>query len=259
MEILKPNYVDTTGVIEVESSTSTVNALFNPDIRFQYVSDGWDDDTTQTSIIINFDETLTVSKIGLSAINLKEFDIFYDGVTANTFAITTTGTTIASSFATNSETSMFIHVDAVGCTSVTLDLKSTIVANSEKAIGYLYIGDEHLDFSRIPSAKNYKPALIPKEVIHKLSDGGTRVQYITDKYDFSIKFKNITKLFRDELKVVYNLKSETVFVPFGTMTGWDEIIAPTVWTGPFEFYKHSDNAVDAGFEGRIRLKETSVG
>ena len=71
MEFLKSNFYDTTTMIVVNSNTVTAEYLFDPDISYQYVSSGFNNDSTTATIRINFNSTLTVSRIGLLSHNLK--------------------------------------------------------------------------------------------------------------------------------------------------------------------------------------------
>lgn len=257
MELLKANYLDTTTGFVVNSATTTAEYVMLPDTTFQYVSSGFANDLTSASLRFNFSETLTVSRIALNGINLKDFILFYNGATANTFALTSTGATTASSWTSNSETGMYLQCTPVACTSVTLEMKKTMVANAEKAIGYLVVTQEHIDFTRIPAAKGYRPMNSPEEVVHRLSTGDTRIQTIADKWTFDVSLEYITTAFRDSLNTVYRLHSGMIFVPFGTTTAWDKVIAPVVWEGPFNFFEFSDNAVGTGHKGSMRLLETT--
>lgn len=256
MELLRSNYVNTTTGIVVNTNTDSAQYIMNPDTSFQFVSSGFADDTTTVTLRINFTETLTVSRIGLVGMNLKELDVFYNGATASAFTLLS-GATTTSKWTSNSETSMFLQCTPVACTSVSIDMKKTMVANSEKAFGYLVISQERIDFSRIPSAKNYNPIIDTEEVVHKLSDGNTRIQVVADRWQTNIKLEYISESLRNSLRSIYNLHEGMIFVPFGTTTSWDGVIFPCVWQGPFDFYKFSDNAPSAGFDGTIKLWETT--
>lgn len=258
MEFLKANYINTTTMISVQSNTATAKNIMNRDLTYQYYSDGYNDDTTVTSITISFDATTTISRIALMGINLKSFTLFYNGATASTFALTTTSATTTSNFSTNSETSIYMYCTAVDCTSVTLDMKTTIVANSEKAIGYFMLSNLDLDFARIPSFKNYKPVLDQMETVHKMSDGGVRVQRVQEKFRTTIRFQHVTETFRDSLRTIYDAHSELIFVAFGTTTSWDKVLYQCVWHGDWNFYEYSDDAASAGFTGTINLSEVTL-
>lgn len=258
MELTKKNYFNTTTQLNVQSNTSGSDNLLNRDIRYQYVSSGYNNDLTTTRITISFDTTQTISRIALLEMNWKDFTIYKNGSTASTFSMTSTSDTMASDYTSNSETSKYFYVTPAACTSVSFDVLSTQTTNAEKAIGYILLTDVELDFDRIPSAANYKPLLDPKQVVHELSDGGVRIQTIQEKQSAEIKFNYISTSFRNNLKEVYDKHTEFFFVPFGTTTSWDKIIFECVWPGNFEFFRFSDNAATAGFGGTIKLSETPI-
>jgi len=258
MEFLKSNYINTTTGYVVNSNTLTVSNLFKRDTSFQYYSEGFNNDLTTTSITYNFDSTQTVSRIALLGMNVKGMDIFYNGVTANTFSITSTAATTTSQWSSNSETAMYLRVASVDCTSVTFDLKTTTTANSEKAIGYIALTDTRIIFPRIPTSKNWKPRFDAKESIHKLSDGSQRIHSIDTKFSTSIKFKHITKTFRDDLKATWDLKDSFMFCAFGTSTSWDELFYEVIWSGPFGFYEYTQDSKTENFSGSIKLNEASI-
>lgn len=258
MEFLKKNYIDTTTSIVVNSNTGTVANIMDRDLTYQYASDGLNDDTTIATFRIDFQETLSVSRIAIMGTNVKAMNIFYDLVTANTFSFTSTSDTSTSQWTNNSESSMFLYAAAVNCTSVSFDLKTTQEANANKAIGYLLVTDKHITFDRIPNAFNYSPVLNPKNVIHRLSDGGTRVQTLDEKRSLRMGFNFIDTTFKNKLKTVYDLHDEVVFTAFGTSSGWDEVIFPCAWTNGFEFDRFSDNAKESGYSGSIELKESTI-
>lgn len=254
MEFLSQTLLQTTTQLFVSTNTVTSENIMNPDVRRQYISSGSNNDLTTTTITITFDSTQTVDRIALMEHNIKGFNIFYGGVTANAFTMTSPTTT--SQFTSNSATNLYLACTPVEVTSVTFDLKTTMVANSEKAVGYLYLGENELTFDRIPSSGNYTPVIDPKELIHNLSDGGTRRQTVQTKWSVKVKLKYISETFKDSLYSIYNQFAPKVFVPFGTGTAWDGILFEANWMGNFDFYKYADDATNAGFTGSIDLKET---
>jgi len=260
MEILRKNFLDTTTLAVVNSATSTVENLMLRDLRYQYVSSGFNNDSTIATLRINFLETVSVSRIALLGMNLKQFRIYYNGATANTFVLTSTGATTASNFSTNSETSMYLMATAVDCTSLSIDMYSTQVANQEKALGYLVVSNVLSDLdTRVPNAQNYRPTFNQKQVLHELSDGSVRTQVVDRKFGCQIGLDFVSTALRRELKSVYDLHDDVIFCPFGTTTGWDEVIFPCVWTNGFEFFEVTDNAASAGHSGSIRFAETKPG
>jgi hypothetical protein len=258
MDFMKANLINTTTQIAVNSNTLTAQNLINPDIYYQYYSDGFADDSLTSTITITFDATTNVSRLILADTNFKEFSIFYNGVTANTFAMTTTGSTVASSFTGNTETHLYLRCNTVACTSVTINAKKTQTAAQEKLLGQFVISDNYFTLSRIPDSSGYKPVIRAKQIVHKLSDGGTRIHNIRKKYEATLSFDYLSTTLRDSLEDIYNLNSSFTFAPFGTTTAWDKIFFDSVWEGDFNFYEYSDNALASGFSGSVKLKETSA-
>ena len=256
MELLRANFVNTTTQITVNDNTATAGYIFISDIRFQYSSVNFGNDLTTVSMTISFAETTTVDRIALVGHNLKSFTAFYNGATASTFALTSGDTTV-SDYSTNSATSHFFRCTPVDCTSVTFNFKSTITPNQNKYLGYLVISEMLTDFDgRVPSAANYTPEITTRSIVHRLSDGGTRVQTLEDKWSAELGFDFVTTSVRDSLRTIFDEHEDLVFCPFGTTTAWDTVIFPCVWVGNFDFYRFSDNAADSGFSGSIRLSET---
>ena len=260
MEFISKSLIDTTTAIVVNSNTATAVNLMLRDVRYQYASDGLNVDGTIATIRINFTATQTVSRIAIVSHNLKEFRVYYNGVTANTFALTATGATTVSYFNANSETGTYLKATAVDCTSVSIDMYSTIVANQNKAIGYLAIANLLSDLDgRVPPAQNYRPLFTPTEVVHELSDGSYRTQVIDRKFSASVTLNFVEQDTKDEIKSVFDLHDDFIFAAFPTTTGWDEVIFPCVWRGAFEFHEVTDNAASSGYSGTIRLLETRPG
>lgn len=257
MEFITTNYFNTTTMATISGGTLTVENMLYRDTVLQWKSDDAGTDASTTSIVFDFGSTMSVSRIGIMGMNIKEFDVFYDGLTASTLNMTTTSGTTTSQWSNNSESAMYLTFATIQTQSITLDLKSTQEANNEKAIGYLHFGDTSLVFPRIPSAKDYKPLYVPKEIAHKLSDGGARIQFISHKFQAQIKFKYIETSFRNNLFDTWKANNDFAFVAFGTQTGWDEVLHTVVWGGKFDFYKYSDNAPTAGFTGGMVLKEVT--
>lgn len=260
MEFISASLCLTTTSVSVNSNTNTVDNLFLRDERFQYQSSGLNTDGTISTITLSFDQTASVSRIALIGINWKDFTIYYNGTTANTFSLTTTGATTTSDFSSNSETSMYLKATAVNCTSVSIDVSSTIVANQEKAIGYVAVSNVLSDLNgRIPSAPNYRPRFVQKQVEHELADGSVRTQVFDRKYRAEIGLDFVSTALKNEIKAVFDLHTDFIFAAFPTTTGWDKVLFPCVWTNDFDFEEFTDNAKNAGHSGRIRIAETRPG
>ncbi len=257
MEILFRNLITTTTMMSVASNSDILENVFNPDKFLQYFTDGYADDATTTSIVIDFGATQTVSRIAMLEHNLESFRFFYDGLTANTFALS--GPTTTADINSNTATDTYLQISSeIQCRTVTLDMRKTISANAEKAIGFLHISSVNLDFSRVPNASGYIPSLEPKQIVHTLSDGGTRVHTVRQKWKTKIKLAYVDSTVRDGLRQIYDEQAAFVYVPFGTGTAWDGILFEAVWVGPFDFYRYSDDAATAGFSGTMEFRETAT-
>lgn len=257
MEFLRTNMINTITQLNVTSNTSTAINLFNPDTTYQYYTDGLANDLTSASITITFDTAKSISRIGLKSFNLKEFNMFYNGVTANAFSFTS-GPTTTSYFTSNTEENLYLRFNTISASSITLDMKKTIVANEEKQIGYMFISELLFSPTVLPSANSYKPKIKTKQIVHKMSDGGTRIHNIKRKWETVFSVDYITQSERDAYESIYNLNDSFIFTPFGTSTAWDAIAYEGVWPGDFNFYEYSDNASSSGFSGNISIMETSI-
>ena len=257
MDFLTSNLINPTTQLTLNSNTTTGSNLFNRDPFYQYYTDGLNSDSTTCSITITFDATTAISRIALLDTNAKEFSIFYNGLTANSFSLDGNGSTSTASWSANTEDNIYLRLaNTISVSSITLDIKATQTANDEKHVGLLYIGDNYYSLTQIPSANDYDPKINPKQIIHTLSDGGTRVHTVRRKKSIDIGLDFINSTIRDNLESIFNLTVPFQFCPFGTTTAWDGFFFECVWTGSFDFYQYSDNAAVSGFSGKIRLKET---
>lgn len=257
MEFIKANLLNTTTQLSVNSNTATSSNLFNRDYLYQYYSDQFNNDLTTTSITVTFDSTTSVSRIALLDTNFKEFSIFYNGSTASTFTLLNADTT-TSSYTGNTDVNKYFRFSTLQVSSITINAKKTITADQEKYLGLFMISDLNLSLSKIPNAQNYKPRLFPKQVVHKLSDGGSRIHTVRRKWETKLQLNYIQQAERDSLYDLYTAYTEFNFCPFGTTTSWDGLLFECVWDGDFDFYEYSDNATSSGFSGQISLKETPV-
>ena len=152
---------------------------------------------------------------------------------------------------------MYLKATPQACTSVSFDMKSTIVANQNKAIGYLVVSNVLTDLDgRVPSAQRYQPIFKSKEIVHELADGSFRTQVFDQKFGAKIGLDFVSTSLRNELKTVFETHEDFIFTAFGTTTGWDEVFFPCVWVGAFEFFEATDNAISAGHSGVLKLLET---
>lgn len=255
MEFIRQNYLLTSTMIAVNSNTGTAANLFTRDPYYQYYSDGLNNDATTCSITVTFDATTSVSRIALLDTNFKGFRFFYNGATANSFSFTNADTT-TSIYSANTDENKYFKFATIAVSSITFECQSTQLANQEKRLGLLVLSDLNVSLSKIPSAQQYKPRRVPKQVVHKLSDGGTRINTVRRKFETSFSLDYIDDTEKD---LLYNLWYDDApfnFVALGTATGWSGILFECVWDGSFDFDEYSDNATSAGFSGKISLKET---
>ncbi len=255
MEFLKANFLNTSTQIAVASNTSLASNIFTRDKFQQYYTEGDNSDLTSTSITITFDVTTSVSRLALMDMNFKEFYFFYNGATANSIALTAADTTTAS-YTGNADTNKFFRFSTIACTSITVVAKKTITADQEKLLGLFVISDLQVDLEKIPNAQAYKPQVVPKQIVHTLSDGGTRIHTVRRKWNTAFSLEYVSQTQRDALFSLHDSSAEFNFCPFGTATGWDAILFEAVWIGAFQFYEFSDNNANVGFSGKVSLMET---
>jgi hypothetical protein len=255
MEFLGVNLVNTTTQLAVSSNTALAANVFTRDKFSQFYTSGFANDLTSSSLTVTFDTTTPVSRIILQDMNFKEFYFFYNGATANSFALTG-GDTSASSYTANADLNKYFRFSTVQCSSITIVAKKTIVADQEKLLGLLTISDLTVALEKIPSANAYKPSNTPKQIVHTLSDGGTRIHNVRAKWTTTINLEYVTQAQRDSLFDLHAGGEAFTFCPFGTATGWDAISFEAVWPGPFQLFAYSDNAASSGFSGKVDLKET---
>lgn len=258
MEFLRSNLINTTTMITVTNNTGVSSNIINRDDFYVYYTDGLNNDLTTGSITITFGATTNVSNIALINTNLKDFTIFYNGATANTFALTSQNTS-ASSFTGNTSENIYLRFPTTAVSSVTIDMKKTQTADQEKTIGLFFISELLYTFGKIPNASGYKPSSVPKQIVHTLSDGGTRIHNVRKKFNLSIDLDYLESSDVSSLKDIWELQDGFQFSAFGTSTGWtNPVFFESVWTGPFNFYEYSADAASSGYSGKIVLKETPV-
>ena len=255
MEFLTANIVNTTTQIAVTSNMALAQNLFTRDKFQQYYTTGYNSDALASTITITFAATTPVSRIALNGMNYKEFYFYYNGATANSFALTNADTS-TSSYTGNADTNKYFKFSTVQCSSITFVTTKTIAANQEKLLGLLSIMDLTVELEKIPNAQSYKPTISPKQVVHTLSDGGTRIHNVRSKWSSALKLEYVTTAQRDALYSLHTGGIPFNFCPFGTATGWDSILFEAVWPGAFDFFAYSDNAAASGFSGNVSLKET---
>jgi hypothetical protein len=258
MEFLKSNLINTTTQISVTNNTGVSSNIFNRDDFYQYYTDGLANDATTGSVTITFGATTNVSRIALIDTNLKGFTVFYNGSTANTFALSSQNTT-TSDFTGNTNENVYLRFPTTAVSSITIDMKTTQTANQEKVVGLFFVSDLLYTLGKIPNSGGYNPKKVPKQVVHTLSDGGTRIHNVREKFNLTISLDYMESSDVTSLKDVKDLQDGFQFAAFATSTGWvNPVFFEAVWTGAFDFYEYSNDALSSGFSGKINLKETPV-
>lgn len=249
MSFFRRNELNTTTLVSVNTaSTLTVENAFDRDTATQWTTVGYTTNTS-TNFTVSLSAATVIDSIFLQNINLKQYRMFYNGATANTFTPNISETT-------NSQTSRFYAINTITVTSITLQVDLAMTADTEKKMGELYLGSKMLDFERDPAAQDYKPNIDRKQVVHRMPNGGVHVFIVDDKFTAEIKWKFVTESFTSQLLNVYETGTAFYFVPFATSTSWDGKAYEVAWTNDFDF-RHTDSNKMAGFSGRIALEETA--
>lgn len=249
MQFLRKNELNTTTQVVVDAvNTATVGNIFDRNTRTRWSTVGYGT-STSTIFSIEFATATSVDKIFIQNHNLKQFRIFYNSATANTF-------TPAINETTNSATSNYYEINTTSVNSIQVQVDRATTNDTEKQIGELYIGSLMLTFAQNPSAVNYTPAVDREQVVHKMPNGGVSIFNVADKFQANIKLRYISASFESSIRNVYDTGTTFYFVPFGTTTSWDGSAFEVAWTGKYDF-KYSANNVDAGFNGTIVLEETA--
>ena len=258
MEFIKANLINTTTQISVTNNTALSSNLFNRDSFYQYYTDSLNSDLVTGTITITFGATTNVSRIALMDTNLKGFDVYYNGATANAFTLVNQNTT-TSKFTGNTDSNLLLRFATIAVSSITIDMKTTQTANQEKVLGLLFISDLLYTLGKVPNSSGYKPKSVPKQIVHTLSGGGTRINNVRKNFDLAINLDYMSESEVTSLRSVYDLGGAFNFAAFGTSTGWtNPVFFEAVWPGSFDFYEYSDDAISSGFSGQIKLKETPI-
>lgn len=249
MLFLRPNELNTTTIVRVDAAnTLTVAYAFDRDKATKWTTIGYQT-TTSTIFSIEFSTATVIDTLYLQNHNLKQFRIFYNSTTANTFTPNISETT-------NSATSNYYSVGTTTVSSLQIQIDRAMTTDTERTIGEIYAGSLMLSFERDPSAANYKPVVDAQKIIHRMPNGGVTQFIIANKFKAQISWKFLTESFYNSLLNIYETGTTFGFVPFPTTTSWDGKAYECAWTNDFDF-KHSDNNKDAGFGGSIQIEEVA--
>ena len=258
MEFHYANFVNTTTLITCGSGSTTFGNLFDRKSSTQWVTSGFNNDTTSTVLSVEFPSSKNITTIVLENINLKDVQVYYNSNTANKFSMTTaTEGTQTSFWDANSATYLYLDFATTSVDSIQVVASSTIDANEEKKIGELWILEKDLRLTYNPSSKQYMTNFKRKEYVHQMSDGGFATYILSDRFQADIKLNFVSESERDNLRDIHLNWKPYVFIPAPTGTSWDKQIFEVNWIGTFDFLVYADNYRDNGYVGTIRLKESS--
>ncbi len=257
MEFLNQNYFNTTSMCYVDNGTTTVKNMFDRSLSTKFQSEGDDSDATTTTIRIDFSSPQSMSRIVLQDMNFKGFRLYYNSNTANTITPLNAETS-TSIWSTNSETSMYIMFTTItSVDSVFIEATTTMVANEEKELKQFWINEKQLVLPDNPDAKGYKPLKKPKQFVHKMSDGGSAVYTVDNKFDAGIRLDYISSDTSESIESLHDSWSPFVFTPFPTGSSWDgKKIYEVNYIGNFDFDNYQDNYKGNGYKGKIKMAET---
>jgi len=249
MEFLGPNLVLTTTVFTTTTAnfTGTVVNFFDRNLQLEWSPSGF---TTNTSAVISiyFGTNTVVSHVLLQNHNLRQFQIFYNSLTANTF-------TPAISETTNSATSSYYSFASITVQSIHLQIDRSISNDSERSVGEWVLSNRQVPFVINPSIQNYKAQLFRKQIRHEMPDGGAKLFNLKDKFRAKLSWAFITEAFKLDLFDAFEDNEALYFVPFPTTTLWDGIAYEVVIVGPFDF-NYGSNVRATGWKGSLSIEET---
>lgn len=259
-EFHRRNLLNTLGTLfATAGQTGTATALFDRDISLRWASSGYNG-ATSLVLSVNFASATVIDHIMLLNHNLRQFRVFYNSLTANTFtpAINVSGA---------SNTFSYFAFNTITVSSIDLQMdiaNTTTVAGSsttEKVLGEFIVTRNLLTATvRNPAADNYRPVLRRVGVRHEMADGGSSFFYFADKFQADIRLSNITTAFKDDLDELYDDALPFIFIPLAT-TGstWDGDAFEVEWTGANDFKWAGNDKNAQGWNGGMRLEQTYGG
>lgn len=248
MEFLSANIANTTTLFTTTAGgTGTLANLVDRNVRLEWGSVG---NTTDTSslISIQFGTNTVISNLFLQNHNLRQYRIFFNSVTANTFTpdINISGASV---------TSTYFLVTSVTVQSIQIQIDRSITDDTERSIGEWFAGFRQLQFTVNPSIEQFNPVTSRTQVLHKMPDGGMISYFVRDKFKADLEFSFITDAFRNNLFNAFNNAQPLYFLEFPTTTAWDGAAREIIITSDFDF-KYGTNQRAQGWNGAMRIEET---
>lgn len=217
--------IDYTNSVTVSSGTTTANYIKDLDRETRWLSSG-SDDLTQESIVIQFDYPQTIDRIALLNFNFKKYTIKYDnsGWTnfANVYTRKTDTTPVTGiSETTNTENARYYEFDSVTTSQIQILIDETVIANAEKYLYELYIGQEigtfNLDIACSPNSFDVTQSVKKSQLLEK-SNGGMIKLDRADKFRAELTLKQVYE--SNDLEIIYTMfdYGEVAIYPGGADT-----------------------------------------
>lgn len=243
-EFCGKNLLNTTTMITCSTGTGTFAYLFDRNLDIDFQTDGHTANTS-TVLTISFDAPTVVSRVMLQGHNLKNYRVFYDGVTANSWAAVTG----------NRDTSTLLTPASTTVSSISIQMDDVIDSDQERTIGELVITDCKVQLDNNPDTGNFTPKLFGKKIRHEMPDGGTSLFIVGNKYRARMKLRFVSDSVTSQLLELYNDGDAFYFIPEGTTSGWAGEAREVVWVNDWDF-TYGDNAKTQGQNGTIDIEET---
>ncbi len=216
--------VDQGNSITVSSRATTANYIKDLDRATRWLSSG-SDDLTQESIVIAFDYPQTIDRIMLLNFNFKKYTIKYDnsGWTnfSNVYTTKTGNVASAISETTNADNARYYEFTPVTTSQIQILVDETIVADAEKYLYELYIGEEigtfKLDVACLPNSFDFTSSFKKSQLLEKSNAGMIKIDR-ADKMRGELDLKQVYEA--TDLAIIYEMLDfgEVAIYPCGADT-----------------------------------------
>jgi hypothetical protein len=227
IKILRKNFlIDYTNSIALSSGSLLVDHLYDFDRSTRWISSG-SDDSTQESIEIEWDLTLSVDRICLLNMNWKQFSIqYWNGSAyvdfANVYSYKTDSPATGITITGNADLARYFEFDQVQTKKIKILIDTTQTVDSEKYIYELYVGSEMGTFI---DDLHCKPNQCDLDVSNKnskyitKSNGGSLKITRSDKVSFKVKIKELWNQTDIQLIQAMHDYGEFAVYPCGAYSG----------------------------------------
>lgn len=216
--------VDQGNSVTVSSGSTTAKYIKDLDRETRWLSSG-SDDLTQESIVVAFDYPQTIDRIMLLNFNFKKYTIKYDNSGwvdfANVYTTKDGAVSSAISETTNTESARYYEFTPVTTSQIQILVDTTQIANAQKYLYELYIGEEigtfKLDIACSPNSFDASPSVKKSQLLEK-SNGGMIKLDRADKFRGEL---SLTQVFEStDLAIIYEMLDfgEVAIYPCGADT-----------------------------------------